>query len=99
MITYLKNENVKDLIKDKKVIIDFYADWCMPCNMLGENLEELIEEDKTINIVKVNVDQHPELAREYGGMSIPLLCLYNNNKLEKKHVGFMEKEDIIEWLK
>ena len=65
MITYLKNENVKDLIKDKKVIIDFYADWCMPCNMLGENLEELIEEDKTINIVKVNVDQHPELAREY----------------------------------
>ncbi len=99
MITYLKNENVKDLIKDKKVIIDFYADWCMPCNMLGENLEELIEEDKTINIVKVNVDQHPDLAREYGVMSIPLLCLYNNNKLEKKHVGFMEKEDIIEWLK
>lgn len=99
MIIHLKDESIDELIKNKKVIIDFYADWCMPCNMLGENLEEIVEENKTINIIKVNVDEHPDLARQYGVMSIPLLCLYNDNKLEKKHVGFMEKEDIIEWLK
>ena len=99
MIIYLKDESLNDLIKDKRVVIDFYADWCMPCNMLGENLEEIVEDDKTLNVIKINVDQHQDIAREYGVMSIPLLCLYNNNKLEKKQVGFMEKEEIVEWIK
>ena len=72
MITYLKDENLDDLTKDKKVLIDFYADWCMPCNMLGESIEEIVDEDKNVNGVKINVDEHPDLAREYGVMSIPL---------------------------
>lgn len=99
MITYLKNENFDDLIEDKKIIIDFYADWCMPCNMLGENIEELDTIHDNLNVVKVNVDEHPDLARKYGVMSIPLLLLYNNNRIEKKHVGLMEKEEILEWIK
>ena len=98
MITYLKDENLDDLTKDKKVLIDFYADWCMPCNMLGESIEE-IDEDKNVNVVKINVDEHPDLAREYGVMSIPLLLLSENNKTVKKHVGLMEKEELIEWMK
>ena len=99
MITYLKDENLDDLVNNQKVLIDFYADWCMPCNILGENIEELVDKEENINVVKINVDEHPELAKKYGVMSIPLLLLYNNNKIEKKHVGVMEKEEIIEWIK
>lgn len=99
MITYLKDENLDDLTKDKKVLIDFYADWCMPCNMLGESIEEIVDEDKNVNVVKINVDEHPDLAREYGVMSIPLLLLSENNKTVKKHVGLMGKEELIEWMK
>ena len=64
MITYLKDENLDDLTKDKKVLIDFYADWCMPCNMLGESIEEIVDEDKNVNVVKINVDEHPDLAKQ-----------------------------------
>lgn len=99
MITYLKDETLDELINDKKVLIDFYADWCMPCKMLGETLEEIAEDNKDANIVKINVDEHPELARSYGVMSIPLLLLYNDNKIEKKHVGLMEKEELLDWIK
>ena len=81
------------------VLVDFYADWCMPCNMLGESIEEIVDEDKNVNVVKINVDEHPDLAREYGVMSIPLLLLSENNKTVKKHVGLMEKEELIEWMK
>jgi len=99
MITYLKDETLDELINDKKVLIDFYADWCMPCKMLGETIEEIAENNKDVNIVKINVDEHPELARSYGVMSIPLLLLYNDNKIEKKHVGLMEKEELLDWIK
>lgn len=99
MITYLKDENLETMIKNKKVVIDFYADWCMPCNMLGEALEELVDENQKINVVKINVDEHQDLAMKYGVMSIPLLLLYNDNKVEKKHVGLMEKEELVEWMK
>lgn len=99
MITYLKDENLEAMIKNKKVVIDFYADWCMPCNMLGETLEELVDENQKINVVKINVDKHQDLAMKYGVMSIPLLLLYNDNKVEKKHVGLMEKEELVEWMK
>lgn len=99
MITYLKKENLEDLVADKKVLVDFYADWCGPCNMLGENIEELDSEDSNLNVVKINVDEHPLLAQKYGVMSIPHLLLYNNNKIEKTHIGLMDKDEIIEWLK
>ena len=99
MITYLKDETLDELINDKKVLIDFYADWCMPCKMLGETIEEIAEDNKDANIVKINVDEHPELARSYGVMSIPLLLLYNDNKIEKKHVVLMEKEELLDWIK
>lgn len=99
MITYLKNENLEDIVKGKKVIIDFYADWCMPCNMLGEIIEEIIGENKEIEVVKINVDEHQELAQQYGVMSIPLVMLYNKDKIEQKHVGLMEKEELLEWVK
>ena len=71
MIKYLEKNNFNEEIKDGKVLVDFYADWCGPCKMLGEVLLEL----EDLNILKVNVDEHPEIAKEYGVMSMPALVV------------------------
>ncbi len=99
MISYLKDENLENLIGNKKVVVDFYADWCMPCSMLGDIMEEVVEEDSSLNIIKVNVDEHPEIARKFGVMSIPLVLLYKDGKIEKKQVGLMEKDEFKDFIK
>lgn len=92
MIRYLDKENFDELTK-KKVLVDFYADWCGPCKMLGSVLED-VQEELDIDIIKVNVDTHDELARKYGVMSIPTLILFENNKEIKKHTGFLDQDKI-----
>ena len=72
MIKYLKEENFDNEIKNGKVVVDFYADWCGPCKALGEILEQLTD----INILKINVDEHQDLAIQFGVMSIPTIILF-----------------------
>ncbi len=93
MIKYLENENLNDVIKEGTWIVDFYADWCGPCKMLGKVLEEL-----DADILKVNTDSHNELAQEYGVMSIPTICFFKNGKLERKEIGFRSKAELEEIL-
>ena len=90
MIKYLNNENFNEEINKEKVLVDFYADWCGPCKMLGKVLEEL---DDT-NILKVNVDQFENIAREFAVMSIPTLCAFKKGELVKKQIGFLPKEEL-----
>jgi len=89
-IIRLKNENFKELIKEK-VLVDFYANWCGPCKMIAPELEK-VESD--IKVVKVDVDEFEELAREYGVMSIPTLILFDKGKETKRTIGFIDKERI-----
>ena len=74
----LRDENFKDLVKEGVVLVDFYATWCGPCKMQGEVLKKL-EED--IKIVKIDVDEHTELAKEFGVMSIPTLILFKDGEI------------------
>ena len=86
-----------DLIKNKAVV-DFYAIWCGPCKMFSPIFEN--ESNKNdFNFVKVNVDDHSEIAREYGVMSIPTVILFEDGKEVKRNVGFMSSDDFIEFLK
>ena len=62
MIKYLKDEKLEDLVKEGTYLVDFYADWCGPCKMLGSVLETM----EDVNIIKINVDEHPELASKNG---------------------------------
>ena len=95
MIKYLKEENFDNEIKNGKVLVDFYADWCGPCKALGEIIETLDD----INILKINVDEHQDLAMQFGVMSIPTILLFEDGKQKKKNIGLMNKEDLENWIK
>ncbi len=95
MIKYLKNKEEFEKEIKKTILIDFYADWCGPCKMLGQVLEEIDE----IDILKVNVDEYPEIATKYGVMSIPTLIYIENGKEKTKNIGFIPKEEIIKMTK
>lgn len=91
----LRDENFKDLIKEGVVLVDFYATWCGPCKMQGEVLKKL-EED--VKIVKIDVDEHTELAKEFGVMSIPTLILFKDDEAVNKNIGFTPESVIRGWL-
>ncbi|MBQ4634648.1 MAG: thioredoxin [Bacilli bacterium] len=90
-----KEDNFNELIKENLVLVDFFANWCGPCKMLTPHLEELSEE---FNVLKVDVDEHEELARHYGIMSIPTLLLFKDGELIDKKVGYQELAELKAWL-
>ncbi|MBR1413612.1 MAG: thioredoxin [Bacilli bacterium] len=92
MVKHLKEEdNFTDLISKGIHLVDFYAEWCGPCKMLAPVLETL----EDIDIIKVNTDEFPLIAREYGVMSIPTLVYIKNGEVKLKEIGFRTKDEII----
>lgn len=91
MLKYLKNESFNEIINQDKVLVDFYAEWCGPCKMLTPVLERLGD---SYEIVKVDVDKHFDLAKEYGIMSVPTLIIFKNGKIAKQMIGFMGYDEL-----
>lgn len=93
----LNKENFENEVKnsDKLVIVDFWATWCGPCQMLAPVLEKIAEEKKnTVKVCKVNVDEEQELALEYGIMNIPTLIMFKNGEVKNTSVGFHSKSEL-----
>ncbi len=87
------------LQSDKKVLIDFYADWCGPCKMLSPIVAEFAKENDTVKVVKINIDENEELAVQYGVMSIPTLVVIENGETKNTSVGLISKSEIEELVK
>ena len=93
----LNDNNFKQAIKNRDlVLVDFYATWCGPCNMQSKVLENM-KNSRTLDfdIVKVNVDEAPNLAIEYGIDSIPTLIIFKGDRMVKRLVGYTEQEEIL----
>lgn len=90
MIKYLEKEEDFNLLINEGIVVDFYADWCGPCKMIGEVLEDLPE----LNILKVNVDSFRDIAVKYGVMSIPTLIKFDKGEIVKTLIGYKDKEEI-----
>ena len=86
-------EEFEKLVSKGTVIVDFYADWCGPCRMQGPILEEIEGEGKA-SVVKVNVDDNPDLAEAFGVQSIPMLLVFKDAKIVKKFIGLTPKAKI-----
>lgn len=93
----ITSENYENevLKSDKKVLIDFYADWCGPCKMMSPVVDKIAEEmEGIVKVGKINVDENQELAIKYGIMSIPTIMILKNGEVEKTFVGVTDKEEI-----
>ena len=77
-----------------KVLVDFFATWCGPCQMLSPVLEKISEEENGIKIVKVNIDEETKLSIENGVEVVPTLVLYDNGKVIKKIEGYRDEEEL-----
>ena len=82
------------LRSDVPVLVDFYADWCSPCQTLSPTLEELAREMSDAKIVKVDVDRNPNLAARYGVSSIPNLLVFSDGQVTAGHVGLASKDQL-----
>ena len=92
MIKYLtKDDDFNELTSKGVVLVDFFAEWCGPCKMLGEILEEL-----DVNIIKVNTDEMPKTTFKYRIMSIPTLIIFRDGNIINELVGVHTKDEILE---
>ncbi len=90
-----------DVIKsDTPVVVDFWAEWCGPCKMIGPSLEELsVELGSDVKIVKINIDENPSIPSKFGVRGIPTLMVFKDGEVASTQVGANPKGKIAEWIK
>ena len=104
-----KLEDFVNIIKeDKNVLVDFNATWCGPCRMMGRVIEDIEEEEKDITFLKVDTDEFPEIAQQFGVMSIPTMVAFQDSKrkyftidgqLEEVIMGYTQRDEFQKILK
>lgn len=98
-ITIHKGNFQEEVIhSDKPVLLDFWAPWCGPCRMVAPVMEEIAGECPNIKVGKINVDEQPELAGQFGIMSIPTLVVMKDGKITRQAVGANSKKQILAML-
>lgn len=96
VITITKENFEAEVLKSAQpVLLDFWAAWCGPCRMLSPIVDEVAEERTDVKVGKVNVDEQPELAGEFGVMSIPTLLVFKDGKLANQAVGARPKASVL----
>lgn len=95
MFKEINEQNFNETIAQGTVIIDFWAPWCGPCKLINPALEEVALERPDVTIAKVNVDDYPELAGDFGVMSIPTLLFFKDGELVERSIGAVGKNVIL----
>ncbi len=96
----VSKENFEEIKNSEKtVLLDFYADWCGPCRMVSPLVDEISEENPQYLVGKINVDNEPELAQQFGVMSIPMLAVIKEGKVVSQSVGARPKSEILDLLR
>ncbi len=100
MVKKINNDEFKNEVLSKKglALVDLFADWCMPCQMIAPVIEEISNEKTEVEFFKINVDETPEVAIKYGVSSIPTLLIFKDGELVNKAVGLYPKEKIVDLL-
>jgi thioredoxin 1 len=93
------NFETEVLQSETPVLVDFWAPWCGPCQILGPIVEELATEEPGVKVGKLNVDENPGIASKYGIMSIPTIKIFKGGSMVKETVGVVSKEDLKEMLR
>ena len=100
LIEHLTAQNFAHKTKNGVVLVDFWADWCMPCKMMAPILNEVaVATDGTATIYKLNVDEQQQVAAQYGIRSIPTMILFKDGKEVERIVGVKSKEAVIASIK
>lgn len=89
-----ENFDTEVLKSDKPVLVDFWAPWCGPCQIMGPVIDELATELTNVKIGKLNVDEHPSIAQEQGVMSIPTMKVFKAGQVVKEYVGTQSKDTL-----
>lgn len=97
MVRHINEKSFDEEVKNKKgvYLVDFYATWCGPCMMLAPVLDEIANSRAGYNILKVDVDENPNISSELKIDTIPTICVYKDGELVEKQVGFRNKDEII----
>ncbi len=95
-----ENFDTEVLKSSKPILVDFWAEWCGPCKMIGTTLEEIsVEMTNEIAIAKHNIDDEPNTPTKYGIKGIPTMLLFKDGELKSTKVGATSKSDIVSWIK
>ena len=86
------------LQSEKPVLVDFYADWCGPCQMMGPVVEEISNEVNDAKVCKINIDEQMSIAQKYGVLSIPTFIVFKNGDVADKKMGAMPKSAVLSML-
>ena len=99
-VIHITKENYESEIlnSDKKVLLDFWASWCGPCRMIAPTIDEVANERTDIKVGKVNVDEEPELAKQFGIVSIPTLVIMKDGKVVSQSAGVRPKQAICDMI-
>lgn len=99
-VIQVTNDNFSQevLQEEKKVLLDFYATWCSPCQMLAPVVAEIEKEHPEYKVCKIDVDEQPQLAQEFQVMSIPTLVVMEHGKQVTKSVGYLNKDAVLDML-
>jgi len=94
----ITKQNFKTEVLDfqGKVLVDFWAPWCGPCQMLGPVMEEIATENEgKVKVVKLNVDDNQDISAEYNVSAIPTVILFDNGQIKETFIGFKQKQDYL----